>query len=216
MKLKKSKSTLSIACIFFFFLLAITFFSAPEKYDIIIKNTKIVDGTGKAALRGDIAIKGEKIVAVGRVEGEAATVIDGSGLVTCPGFIDPHSHADLTIVKYPLAENLIMQGITTFLGGNCGGSAAPQKDLTFGEWLSKVEDEGISINYAPLVGHYTIRILVMGHDYRRKATPAEIEQTIYFITPAMLAPMFTGGGGIGVVWMAGPLWNGCLRMSGTR
>jgi len=124
--------------------------SAPERYDVLIKNTKIVDGTGKAAYRGDIAIKGEKIVAVGRVTGEAATIIDGSGLVTCPGFIDPHSHADYTILQYPLAENLIMQGITTFVGGNCGQSQAPRKDLTFGGWLSKVETAGISVNMVPL------------------------------------------------------------------
>ena len=104
-----------------------------ETYDILIKNTQIVDGTGKAAYKGNVAIKGERIVAVGKTKGEAKVVIDGKGLVTCPGFIDPHSHADMTIMKYPLAENLVMQGITTFLGGMCGISLAPRgKDNYFG------------------------------------------------------------------------------------
>ena len=61
---------------------------------MLIKNTKIVDGTGKASFPGSIAIQGEKIVAVGKVMGDASVIIDGSGLVTCPGFIDSHSHAE--------------------------------------------------------------------------------------------------------------------------
>ena len=91
-----------------------------EHYDLLIKNTKIVDGTGSAAYKGDVAIKGEKIVAVGKVKGDADTVIDGSGLVTSPGFIDTHTHADNNILEYPQAENFIMQGITTIVAGNCG------------------------------------------------------------------------------------------------
>jgi N-acyl-D-aspartate/D-glutamate deacylase len=100
-----------------------------ERYDLIIKNAKIVDGTGKAAFRGSIGVKGQKIVAVGNVKGDAAREIDSSGLVACPGFIDIHNHADQTIMFYPLAENYVMQGITTFVGGNCGVSHAPIKDF---------------------------------------------------------------------------------------
>ncbi len=159
--------------------------STSENYDVLIKDTRIVDGTGKAAFKGDIAIRGEKIVAVGKVKGDAATIIDGSGLVTCPGFIDPHSHADLTIMQYPLGENLVMQGITTFLGGNCGNSPAPLADLTFSEWLSKIENLGISLNYAPLVGHNTIRSLVMGEDFKREATEEEIEKMKAHVDEAM-------------------------------
>jgi N-acyl-D-amino-acid deacylase len=162
----------------------------PEQYDLLIKNTKIVDGTGKAAFSGDIAIQGEKIVAIGKVDGGAKTVIDGTGLVTCPGFIDPHSHADLSIMEYPLAENLVMQGITTFVGGNCSESPAPLKDLTFGAWLEKVEKTGVSLNYAPLVGHSVIRVLVMGEDYRRPATEAEIGEMKTYLEEAMRSGAF--------------------------
>ncbi len=169
-------------------------FSMPhiqaEQYDLLIKNTKIVDGMGKAAFIGDIAIIGEKIIAMGKVDGAATTVIDGTGLVTCPGFIDPHSHADLSIMDYPLAENLVMQGITTFLGGNCSESPAPLKDLTFGAWLEKVEKIGISLNYAPLVGHSVIRVLVMGEDFRRPASEDEIAEMKVHLEEAMASGAF--------------------------
>lgn len=164
--------------------------SLPERYDVIIKNAKIVDGTGKKAFRGDIAIKDDKIVAVGKVRGEAATAIDGSGLVACPGFIDPHSHADVTIKDYPLAENFIMQGITTFVGGNCGLSKAPLKNLTFGQWLTQVEESGISINMIPLVGHSVIRNLVMGVDFKREATPDELSKMKAYLEEAMRSGAF--------------------------
>lgn len=165
-------------------------FSQPEKYDLLIKNTKIVDGTGKPAFVGDVAIRGEKIVAVGEVDGVAAIVIDGTGLVTCPGFIDPHSHADLSIMDYPLAENLVMQGITTFVGGNCSESPAPLKDLTFGTWLERVAETGISLNYVPLVGHSVIRVLVMGEDFRREATEKEVASMKVHLEEAMKSGAF--------------------------
>jgi N-acyl-D-amino-acid deacylase len=161
-----------------------------EHYDLLIKNTKIVDGTGRAAYKGNIAIKDEKIVAVGKVKGDADTVIDGSGLVTSPGFIDAHTHADNNILEYPLAENLIMQGITTIVGGNCGGSPAPRKDLTFGEWLSKIEKEGISPNLVELVGHVSIRFLVMEQDFKRKATAEEVEKMKSYVEEAMKSGAF--------------------------
>ncbi|HSA96201.1 MAG TPA: amidohydrolase family protein [Acidobacteriota bacterium] len=147
-----------------------------EDYDVIIKDTTIIDGTGRASFRGNLAVRGERIATVGRVRGQARIVIDGSGLITCPGFIDPHSHADLSLMQYPLCENLAMQGITTFLGGNCGESSAPQETKTFGEWLRDVERTGISVNYAPLVGHHPLRKLALGDDNRRRATAGEIEK----------------------------------------
>ena len=91
-----------------------------QEYDLVIRNTQIVDGSGAPAKMGDVAVKGERIVAVGHVDGQAARELDGSGLVTCPGFIDMHSHADLSILRDPLAQNLIMQGVTTAVVGNCG------------------------------------------------------------------------------------------------
>jgi len=185
MNINTKSKKLGIFCILIV-LLGFTFSPCKiEHYDVLIKNTTIVDGTGKEAFKGSVAIKDEKIVAVGKVEGDAAVIIDGSGLVSCPGFIDPHSHADLTILNYPLAENLVMQGITTFVGGNCGLSMAPQKNLTFSQWLSNVEKQGMSINYAPLVGHNPIRNIVMGEDYKRKATASEVETMKAYVQEAM-------------------------------
>jgi N-acyl-D-amino-acid deacylase len=174
--------------------------SPPEKYDVIIKNTRIVDGTGSAHYKGDIAIKGEKIVAIGKVKGDAQTVLDGSGLITCPGFIDPHTHADWDIIEYPLAENFIMQGITTVIAGNCGGSPAPDVDLTFEGWLSKVEETEISINLAMLVGHNQIRELVMGEDYKREATDQELDEMKAHVEEAMRSGAFGLSAGIDAPW----------------
>lgn len=178
-----------------------------ETYDILIKNTQIVDGTGKATFIGNVAIKGERIVAVGKTNSDAKVVIDGTGLITCPGFIDPHSHADMTIMKYPLAENLVMQGITTFLGGMCGISLAPRSEdnyfgmkkedaeafidwTTFGEFLNKLEKVGSSINIAPLVGHGALRNVVMGNDFRRKANAAEVDEMKKLVAEAMESGAF--------------------------
>jgi len=174
--------------------------STSERYDVIIKSTKIVDGSGRAPFKGDIAIKGEKIVAVGKVKGEAQTVIDGSGFITCPGFIDPHTHADWGIIQYPLAENFIMQGITTVIAGNCGFSPAPSKDLTFDGWLSKVEKTEISINLAQLVRHSEIRALVMEEDWKREATDQELEEMKVHVEEAMRSGAFGLSAGIDAPW----------------
>jgi N-acyl-D-amino-acid deacylase len=173
-------------------------------YDLLIENTAVIDGTGEPAVKGSVGVVGGKIAAVGNVAGRAERVIDGSGLVTCPGFVDPHSHADTTIFAYPLAENLVMQGITTFLGGNCGICPAPLKDpeaarkamsvfdmdvdvcwRTFGEWLKAVEKNRLSVNYAPLAGHGSIRAAVLGEDFRRRSTVAETEEMKGLVDEAM-------------------------------
>ncbi|MFC2164173.1 amidohydrolase family protein [Acidobacteriota bacterium] len=187
-------------CLIVFLFQFMSYSSASEHYDVLIKNAKIVDGTGKAAFIGNIAIKGDKILAVGKVGGEANTVIDGTGLVACPGFIDPHSHADVTIMQYPLAENLVMQGITTFVGGNCGMSPAPLPKLTFGDWLARVEDKGISVNMVPLIGLSTMRTTVMGNDWKREATAEELKALKGLLDEAMKAGAFGFSGGIDPPW----------------
>jgi N-acyl-D-amino-acid deacylase len=174
--------------------------SPSEKYDVIIKSTKIVDGTGGAPFKGDVAIKDEKIAAVGKVKGEAQTVIDGSALITCPGFIDPHTHADGNIIRWPLAENFVMQGITTVIAGNCGFSPAPDKNFTFDGWMSKMEETEISINFAQLVGHSQIRALVMGEDWKREATDMEMEEMKVHVEEAMRGGAFGLSSGIDAPW----------------
>jgi len=172
--------------------------------DVLIKNTTIVDGTGRPHYTGDIGIAAGKIATICQVAGEAEKVVDGSGLITCPGFVDVHSHADLSILQCPTADNLIAQGVTTFVGGNCGISLAPVKNLdyfretmhtwglkfdlkwkNFGEWLSVVEVNGLSLNYVPMVGHNAIRGAVLGKNYQRKATGAEIAEMKQLVVEAM-------------------------------
>lgn len=155
----------------------------PNKYDILIKDVSIIDGTGKPGYAGSIGVRGDKIAAIGALQGNAGKTIEGKGLVACPGFIDAHSHADLSILNDPYTDNLIRQGITTFCGGHCGASLAPsQPDAqaainlgTFGDFLDRVQQSGLTPNYIPLVGHNAIRQVVLGKYYARKASSAEID-----------------------------------------
>ena len=90
--------------------------------DLLIRNTWIIDGTGAPGFRGCIGIAGDRIALVERGECQqtAAEIIDGEGLICSPGFIDAHSHGDVSLYYYPDCYNAISQGITTFVGGNCG------------------------------------------------------------------------------------------------
>lgn len=103
-----------------------------NEYDVLIKNAVVVDGTGSPAFKGEVALKGERIAAIGKRDlGKADTVIDAEGNIVSPGFIDVHNHGDLSIIYCPTADGFIRQGITTFVGGNCGSSPAP-----FGDFVS--------------------------------------------------------------------------------
>jgi len=101
-----------------------------EEFDILIRDVTIVDGTGGAPFKGSIGVTGDRISAVGALRGSSGErVIEAKGLTATPGFIDVHNHGDLTILYYPRAEGFVHQGITTFVGGNCGTSPAPLGDL---------------------------------------------------------------------------------------
>jgi N-acyl-D-aspartate/D-glutamate deacylase len=105
------------------------------EYDYLIKNATIVEGTGKKAYRGALGVKDDKVAALGEVKGDAVQMIDAKGLTALPGFIDAHSHADWALLWYPLTQSHVMQGITTFVGGQCGGSPAPLGDYIRVPWL---------------------------------------------------------------------------------
>ena len=101
-------------------------------FDIVIKNGRIVDGTGKKSYLADIGIKGDKIALIGKIDADAPS-IDASGCYVTPGFIDPHSHADASLFLYPDCESYLRQGITTFIGGQCGDANAP----IYNWWMRK-------------------------------------------------------------------------------
>ena len=101
--------------------------------DYLIKNATVVDGTGRSAYAAAVGVEGDKIACVitGGPLPAAKTVIDAKGKLLCPGFIDIHSHADVSLPFYPHADNSIMQGITSFVGSNCGMGIAPAHNPEF-------------------------------------------------------------------------------------
>ena len=136
------------------------------RYDLAILGGRIIDGSGRPAQRADVATLQGRIAAIGTVERvEAREVIDASGLVVAPGFIDVHTHAD-DLDEQPLAENFVRMGVTTVIAGNCGSSA-----LDIGEALNSVNETGASINFATLIGHNTVRTAVMGTANRLPSIP---------------------------------------------
>ena len=174
-------------------------------FDLIICDGVVVDGTGNLWFKADIGIKNGKIVSVGKLKRSVADeVIDASGLIVCPGFIDVHSHSDFTLLVNPRAESKVRQGVTTEIIGNCGFSAAPltseyalnwaSKRLakfnlkptwrTFGDYLDYLDKLGLSINVASLVGHSTVRICVMNFDAREPSSD-ELSEMKRLIAEAM-------------------------------
>ncbi|MEE9616266.1 MAG: D-aminoacylase [Anaerolineae bacterium] len=176
--------------------------------DILIKNGAVVDGTGKPAFKADVGIAAGRIAVVAEtVEQEAKRTIEAQGLHLAPGFIDAHTHSDLTLLVNPRAESKIRQGVTTEVIGNCGGSPAPLLGAAVEEaraaaksvgldvtWASMAEylerlrcpglalsaAEGTAVNVVPLVGHNTVRGAVLGFDDVQPTLEqqAEMEQLV--------------------------------------
>jgi N-acyl-D-amino-acid deacylase len=150
--------------------------------DVLIRGGWVADGTGSPPLLGDVAIADGRIAEVGRLDpgATAARVVDAGGKVVCPGFVDPHSHSDFSLLANPTAESTIRQGVTTEIVGNCGWSYAPVTDhsreymsgrlhtfgydgpvipwTTFGEHLEFLSDVRHTPNLAWFVGHNAVRL----------------------------------------------------------
>jgi N-acyl-D-amino-acid deacylase len=169
--------------------------------DILIKNGRIVDGSGMPGYNSDLAIKDGRICQIGKVEEAAASVIDASGKIVSPGFIDPHTHFDAQLLWDGHAKPSIEHGITTIVPGNCSLSLAPLKPEhrmklvgmfnqieempivafekgvewnweTFEEFVTRIKTK-LSINVAPLVGHSALRLWVMGDAADKRVATAE-------------------------------------------
>lgn len=170
--------TLIVLCLTFFAILANDTF-AQEK-PVVFKNATIIDGSGRAAFRGDVRIKSGKIVKVGSIKPSSDDeVIDASGLVLAPGFIDIHNHSESGLLKEGTAANQVSQGITTILVGPDGGSPFPIKD-----YLDKLSGK-IAPNVGAFIGHAEVREQVMKKDYTRKATEAEIKLMAALVDQSM-------------------------------
>lgn len=151
-------------------------------YDILIQNGRIVDGTGSPAMAAQVAIRDGKIAKIARkISGEAKTVIDATGLVITPGFIDSHSHSDKQFFTCPLQTDKIEQGITTSIAGQCGGSVCGQDAA---EFLENARTAKLGANLAMLIGHSTLRKAVMGME-DREPTTQELEQMKTMLREAM-------------------------------
>jgi N-acyl-D-aspartate/D-glutamate deacylase len=161
--------------------LAATAYAADPAYDLIIRNGKVVDGTGNPWFHADIAIRGDKIVAIGRsLTGDAKCEIDAKGLVVAPGFIDMHSHSDTLLLEDGSAPSKIRQGVTTEVFGE-GSSAGPYtgesrgRFETLGAYFTAVEKSGVAVNVASYVGLDNLWQAVMGKSHGRPGA-AQFEQ----------------------------------------
>jgi N-acyl-D-aspartate/D-glutamate deacylase len=155
-----------------------------EQLDLLILQGKLVDGSGKKPHTADVGIVGDRIVFIGdarKAKLEAARTIDAKGLIVAPGFIDPHTHtlSDLTGEQTKSNQAYLMQGVTTVITGNDGGSV-----LNVGELLSRWEKQGIGTNAALLAGFGTIRGKVLGPG-DAQPTAAQLEEEKQYVARAM-------------------------------
>lgn len=152
---------------------------SAQDHDLVIRHARMVDGSGKPPVAGDLAIDGDRIVTMGEVRGRGRTEIDAAGRIVAPGFIDVHTHTE-DIAELPVAENFLRMGVTTIVTGNCGGSK-----LDLAEFFASIVKAGVALNVASLIGHNTVRGQVMGGSFARPPTAAELEQMCGLVERAM-------------------------------
>ncbi len=179
-------------------------------FDLLIRGATLLDGTGAPPRPDDLGVVGERIAAIGAIPGDAtaARLIDARGRALCPGFIDVHSHSDVSLLLDPRGESKVHQGVTTEVIGNCGFSAFPlalperrqqHLDLLASLGTGTIEPTwsdlegyraafaqrgGTALNLAPQVGHGTLRIAVMGME-RRPPTVEELERMQWLLAQAL-------------------------------
>jgi N-acyl-D-amino-acid deacylase len=162
-------------------LLLLATVARAESFDLIIRRASLIDGTGTPAYSGDLAIRGDRIAAVGQLPAGATAVteIDAAGRVVAPGFIDVHTHSE-DIAELPVAENFLRMGVTTIVTGNCGGSK-----LNVAEFFADIVKTKVVLNVATLIGHNTVRGQVMGGSFARPPTAGELAKMCALVDQAM-------------------------------
>jgi N-acyl-D-aspartate/D-glutamate deacylase len=184
-------------------------------FDLVLRGGTVVDGSGGAAVVGDVGIVADRIVAVGNLDQPSERTLDVEGSVVCPGFIDLHTHYDAQLLWDDTAGPSSLHGVTTVIGGNCGFSIAPlapgdadyiqrmmavvegiplsalqssgKWDWTsFGEYLARV-DRGLAVNAGFLVGHSAVRRAVMGDDATRaEASPEQLAAMVELVEASLV------------------------------
>jgi N-acyl-D-amino-acid deacylase len=143
----------------------------------------VIDGTGAPGRRVSVRVVGDRVAAIGNIEPQPAdSVIDAGGLVLAPGFIDTHTHADGGLDDRPDALAVVSQGITTVIGGQDGGSPLP-----LSAYFAGLEKQPAAVNVGMYVGHGSVRDSVMGADFTRRATPAEVARMSAIVENEMKA-----------------------------
>src|SRR5215470_16021537 len=175
-------------------------------YDILIRNSLLIDGTGSPGVAGDLAVADGRIAAIGpRLDGTATRMIDARGLAVAPGFVDIKTHSDFTLPINPKAESKVRQGVTTEIIGHCGFSVAPVlpgkaqmladylsggapwlpfREMGFAEYLDTFP--AVSVNTGMLVGHNTLRLMTMGLE-DRAPRPAEFDEMAALLEEGLAA-----------------------------
>lgn len=175
------------------------------KYDLLVENGLVVDGTGNPWFKAEIGILDEHIESIGNLrDSDAEKRIDATGLIVAPGFIDIHTHSDFPVLIDPRVESKVRQGVTTEVIGNCGTSAAPMNSdvkayrarfmgaqfaggldwKSMDDYLNVLDNRGASFNVVPLVGHGTVRQNVMGFEMRAP-TLSELRAMTRLVEEAM-------------------------------
>jgi N-acyl-D-amino-acid deacylase len=187
----------------FLWFLIITSAAFAQRFDLVIRNGQVIDGTGSPWYAADLGIRDGKIAAIGKLDGaQSKRVIDANGMAVAPGFIDMLGQSELTILVDPRLPSKIYQGITTEITGE-GDSVAPLNDTmiqrdrlayehfkiapdwrTLRQYFARLEKQGIGINLASYVGATSVRRMVIGDDDRRP-TPAELDRMRSLVTQAM-------------------------------
>lgn len=139
--------------------------SASTHFDTLIKNGLVYDGTGAAPVKADVGIKGGKITAIGNLGDSATRLLDAGDMAVSPGFVDIHTHTDTKLLVCPQGDSRIYQGITSDVGGNCGGSPFPGRHNRYADlddFFAELEKKKIGINFATYTGHGDIREAIVG------------------------------------------------------